>query len=252
MTARPVTAVTFDAGQTLIDLDTDLLSARLAERGLAVAPSALSAAAPAAWRTYDRAVESGLGGHPWRVLMDALLAGAGLAAEPRRGDLVEWLWTEQPRRNLWRREVPGMFALARALRRSGVAVAVLSNSEGRLAELFEEQGWAGDFDVITDSGRVGVEKPDPRIFALTLERLGAAADRAVHIGDSWPADIEGALGAGLRAIWFGRHALTSTRELDPARIGRAGDAAAVARTLAAWGAPEVAAAGASAAAEASS
>ena len=256
--AGSVTAVTFDAGQTLIDLDTALLAARLAERGVHATEAALAAAAPAAWRRYDAAVAAG-GGHPWRVLMAALLAGAGVARAPGHGeqgepgeqgdqglrdhgepgelgDLVEWLWSEQPTRNLWRREVPGMFELARSLRRQGVAVAVLSNSEGRLAELFEEMGWAADFEVITDSGRVGVEKPDPRIFRLTLERLGHAAAGAVHIGDSWPADVEGAVGAGLRAIWFGRHAMASERTLDPARVGRAADAAGVARVLAGWGA----------------
>ena len=237
--APAVTAVTFDAGQTLIDLDTELLAARLAERGVTVAPAVLQAAAPQAWRQYDAAVAAGTGGHPWRVLMDALLAGAGQAHAPARGELVEWLWQEQPRKNLWRREVPGMFALARALRRRGLAVAVLSNSEGALAELFEEMGWAADFDVITDSGKVGVEKPDPRIFALTLARLGASAEHTVHIGDSWPADIEGARGAGLRAIWFGRHAMASERALPPGQIGRASEAAEVARLLADWGAAEV-------------
>ena len=47
-------------------------------------------------------------------------------------------------------------------------------------------------------------KPDPRIFAIALERLGCAAADAVMIGDSWPADIEGARAAGVRAIWFNR------------------------------------------------
>jgi FMN hydrolase / 5-amino-6-(5-phospho-D-ribitylamino)uracil phosphatase len=235
-----VAAVTFDAGQTLIDLDPELLACRLAERGVSLAAPALAGAAPAAWQVYDAAVAAGAG-HPWRVLMDALLTGAGLADAERRAPLVEWLWHEQPRKNLWRRRIPGMFELAGRLRKAGVAVAVLSNSEGRLAELFAEQGWAAEFPVIIDSGRVGVEKPDRRIFDLTLERLGVTAPHAVHIGDSWPADVAGALGAGLRAIWFGRLAGADASrgggdDADP-RVRRAADAAEVQRALVRWGVP---------------
>ncbi|MEZ4358818.1 MAG: HAD family hydrolase [Kofleriaceae bacterium] len=234
-----VAAVTFDAGQTLIDLDTDLLAARLGERGVTVPAPALAASAPAAWRTYDAAVAAGAG-HPWRTLMSALLQGAAPAlASEARVELVEWLWREQPRRNLWRRPIPGMFELAASLRASGVAVAVLSNSEGRLAELFAELGWAERFAVIADSGRLGIEKPDPRIFEWTLRQLGVDAADAVHLGDSWPADVEGALGAGLRAIWFGRQAQAVTPRGGAALAGRvatARDAAEVAAALAAWGA----------------
>jgi FMN phosphatase YigB (HAD superfamily) len=54
--------VTFDAGQTLIDLDLAFLARRLTERGLTVEVPAL-AAAPAAWRRYDELVDPA-GGHP--------------------------------------------------------------------------------------------------------------------------------------------------------------------------------------------
>ena len=43
-------AVTFDFGQTLAEVDTDLLARRLAERGVACAPDALARATTAAWR----------------------------------------------------------------------------------------------------------------------------------------------------------------------------------------------------------
>lgn len=230
--------VTFDAGQTLIELDTELLSARLAERGTAVEPAALARATPGAWRRYDEVVAAGVAGHPWGTLMETLLAGAGVA-EAGRLELVRWLREEQPRVNLWRREVPGMRAVVRRLRAAGVAVAVLSNSEGRLAELFEELGWAGDFDAIIDSGKVGVEKPDARIFALALEQLGVSAERAVHIGDSWPADVVGALAAGWRAIWYApaERVAGGMTGLVPSRVVHAGDAPAVVAALARWQLP---------------
>jgi putative hydrolase of the HAD superfamily len=219
--------VTFDAGQTLIDLDATFLAKRLAERGVTVEPSAIIAATPAAWRRYDAQVDIAAG-HPWRELVGTLLAGAGVD-EPEIPALVEWLWTEQPRANLWRAPIPDMVALARELSARGVRVAVLSNSEGRLAELFAEIGLADAFAAIIDSGRIGIEKPDRRIFDHTLAALGATAP-GIHIGDSWPADIAGALGAGWRAIWFGRRA----SPVDDPRVATAHDAGDVRAILAGW------------------
>jgi HAD superfamily hydrolase (TIGR01509 family) len=223
--------VTFDAGQTLIDLDATFLARRLAERGVPVEPAAITAAitaaAPAAWQRYDALVDIATG-HPWRALVGTLLAGAGVD-EPAIAPLVDWLWTEQPSANLWRAPIPDMVALARELSARGVRVAVLSNSEGRLAELFAEIGLADAFAAIIDSGRVGIEKPDRRIFDHTLAALGATAP-GIHIGDSWPADIAGALGAGWRAIWFGRRA----SPVDDPRVAIANDAGDVRAILARW------------------
>jgi HAD superfamily hydrolase (TIGR01549 family) len=196
--------ITFDAGLTLIDLDLEFLAVRLAERDVRVTAAALEAAVPAAWRRYDELVDMSAG-HPWHELMATLLRGAGVAApEPH----VEWLWTEQRRANLWRKPMPEMVELARELARGGAIVGVLSNSEGTLAELFVEIGIADPFRAIIDSGVFGISKPDPRIFAHALQRLGVQdtdkGPRPIHIGDSWPADVGGARNAGWRAIWFGR------------------------------------------------
>jgi putative hydrolase of the HAD superfamily len=136
--------------------------------------------------------------------MARLLSGAGLA-DP--ATLVDWLWTENPRANLWRRPIPDMVELARELGRRGARVGVLSNSEGQLAELLAEVGIADAFAAIVDSGRLGFEKPDRRIFDHARGVLGAAPDApAIHIGDSWHADIAAARAIGWRAIWYGRRA----------------------------------------------
>jgi HAD superfamily hydrolase (TIGR01549 family) len=211
----------------VIDLDLAFLARRLAERGVAVEIAALEAAVPAAWQRYDTLVDPA-GGHPWRALMTTLLGSAGIAAD-QIDPLVDWLWGEQPRANLWRAPIPDMVGLARELAGRGVRVAVLSNSEGRLAELLAEIGIADTFAAIVDSGRVGIEKPDRRIFDHTLAVLGATGP-GIHIGDSWPADIAGALGAGWRAIWFGPRATP----VDDPRVAVAHDAAGVRAILARW------------------
>jgi putative hydrolase of the HAD superfamily len=50
----------------------------------------------------------------------------------------------------------------------------------------------------------GVLKPDPRIFALLLERAGVSPQHALHVGDDVVADVEGARRAGLTPVWVDR------------------------------------------------
>lgn len=59
------------------------------------------------------------------------------------------------------------------------------------------------FDVLTFSDVVGVRKPDPHIFLLTLERLEVPPDLALHVGDNPSTDILGARRAGMWAVLLG-------------------------------------------------
>ena len=191
--------VTFDVGQTLVDLDLDFLATRLGERGISVAVEALTSAAPAAWHHYDQLTEDGAQ-HPWQAFMDALLEGAGVG---NREPLVGWLYEQQATKNLWRRPIEPMVQVLRDLRVRHIKVAALSNSEGHLAHLLAEIGLAPLFDAIIDSAVVGIAKPERRIFEIALEQLGEPTPAiAVHVGDSWDADVQGALGAGWHAIWY--------------------------------------------------
>ena len=60
------------------------------------------------------------------------------------------------------------------------------------------------FPVQVISREVGVAKPDPRIFAIALERLGVTAAEAVYVGDSPKHDIQGAHASGIKAVWLQR------------------------------------------------
>ncbi len=227
-------AVSFDAGQTLVELDTGMLSARLAERGHAVPAAALDAAQPQAWRRYEEVVRTAEHEMPWQVFMATLIAGASATIDAAgAAALAGWLWTEQPTRNLWRRPIPGMFELARDLAAGGIPVAILSNSEGRLADLIAEIGWAAPFRAIVDSGRLGFAKPDRRIFEHTAAALGVALPAIVHVGDSRTADIDGARAVGMRAIWFG----PAAGDTGDVGVAAATTADAVRAILAGWGLP---------------
>jgi HAD superfamily hydrolase (TIGR01509 family) len=79
---------------------------------------------------------------------------------------------------------------------------VVSNFYGNLESACESSGLAGLFGVMTDSQRVGAEKPDPAIFQAALAALQAKPATTVMVGDSLRRDYEGARRSGLGFIWI--------------------------------------------------
>jgi putative hydrolase of the HAD superfamily len=58
------------------------------------------------------------------------------------------------------------------------------------------------FDEILISGRLGIRKPHPAVFAELTRRLALAPADIVFVGDELHADIVGAQGAGMRTVWM--------------------------------------------------
>ena len=98
----------------------------------------------------------------------------------------------------------GARAALERLREQGVALALLSNtmrSPGTvLRTLLERFGLLASFAHTTFSDEVGVRKPGPEIFALTLKALGVPPEAAVHVGDDAVLDVHGARTAGMRVV----------------------------------------------------
>lgn len=63
---------------------------------------------------------------------------------------------------------------------------------------------ARHFQGSVSARELGVGKPDRRIFEAACERLHMAPHEVMHVGDDWQLDVEGALGAGLWAVWLDR------------------------------------------------
>lgn len=79
---------------------------------------------------------------------------------------------------------------------------LLSNAFSDLRGLVTEQWKIADaFDELVISAEEGVMKPDERIYRITLERLGVAAQEAVFV-DDFKRNVEAAERAGIRAIHF--------------------------------------------------
>jgi putative hydrolase of the HAD superfamily len=58
------------------------------------------------------------------------------------------------------------------------------------------------------SGKLGVAKPDPRIFKAALDQAGADPGATVHVGDQLVNDVAGATASGITPVLidrFGRH-----------------------------------------------
>jgi putative hydrolase of the HAD superfamily len=99
-------------------------------------------------------------------------------------------------------EVPDVLARLRA---GGARLAVVSNWDVSLHDVLERTGLRPLVDAVVISAELGVAKPDPAIFRAALQRLGATADGAVHVGDSLDHDVAGARAAGLEAVLVARN-----------------------------------------------
>jgi len=77
----------------------------------------------------------------------------------------------------------------------------ISNGNADLAAI----GLARYFERSLAAREAGMLKPDPRIFAMLLERAGLAPRHAVHVGDDPEADVEGARRAGVAPVWLNRY-----------------------------------------------
>lgn len=91
-----------------------------------------------------------------------------------------------------------------ALRGSWALALVTNGASCVQREKLAASGLADRFDAVVVSGDVGIGKPDPAIFERALEELGAGPADAVMVGDNLGKDVDGALAAGLGAVWLNR------------------------------------------------
>jgi putative hydrolase of the HAD superfamily len=97
-----------------------------------------------------------------------------------------------------------MIDFVRELRERGVRAALLTNNvreweplwRAKLPELDEL------FELVVDSAFVGLRKPDPAIFTLTLERLGGVAPGRCVFLDDLDVNCETARALGMAAVRF--------------------------------------------------
>ncbi|MFD2717880.1 HAD family hydrolase [Hymenobacter monticola] len=103
-----------------------------------------------------------------------------------------------------RQPMAGARALLHALKPRHRIGIVTNNRTAEQEEKLTFLGMTDLVDALITSEDVGVPKPDPRIFEVALQRLGARPAEAVLVGDNWRADVLGALDVGIRPVWVNR------------------------------------------------
>jgi HAD superfamily hydrolase (TIGR01549 family) len=196
-----IETIFLDAGGVLVNPNWERVSAALARHGAFVSAAALEAAEPHAKKQLDTgaAVQATSDTTLGWMYFNVVLQRAGLALSEETDAALRELHDYHAKFNLWEsvpREVPA--ALDR-LRAAGHRLVVVSNANGTLRAHFARLDLARRFDVLIDSADEGVEKPDPRIFQLALERSGGRAETTLHAGDFYHVDVVGARAAGLQA-----------------------------------------------------
>ena len=208
-------AVFFDAGGTLVDAKPSFpeLFARVLQReGYDVAADTISAH----WQiVFDRFKAAGEAEELWttsdersrefwhgvyRLFLDEI----GLPTE-ELVDVVYRAFTDRRNYGLYDDVLPAL----ETLREAGLRLGIVSNFERWLDALLEDCGVRSLFEVRVISGFEGVEKPDPAIFRLALDRAGVDAARAVYVGDLPELDIAPARLVGMYPVLLdrrGRHA----------------------------------------------
>lgn len=203
MSKRAIRAILFDAGGTLIHVDGRRVCAAA---GIPCLPGVFASAESAA----INAIRAWILEHPEStdaerlpLFLDQLLQALGMADPEDRRAAASRIAREHHRSNLWSAAAPGARETLEALARRGYRMGVISNADGRVQKLLEDEGLATHLEFILDSTHFGIEKPDPRIFLAATGRLGIPPGACAYVGDLYEIDILGARAAGLLPILIG-------------------------------------------------
>jgi putative hydrolase of the HAD superfamily len=194
--------VFLDAGGVLLFPNWHKIEEALARRDVTVSAAALASAEPKARKQLDdrRTIGTTTDANRGWLFFDLILEQAGIARSPQTADALVELHAYHQANNLWELVPDEVRPALHAMRECGLTLVVVSNANGTLRAHMDRIGLAPLFDCVIDSCEEGVEKPDPRLFQIALERVGARAESTIHVGDLYQVDVVGARAAGVRPV----------------------------------------------------
>lgn len=200
-------AVVFDAGGTLVRLDFEWMAMAVTQLGFSLDAARLRRGEIEGRRRYDEsrggadaALPQPLGSvGDIRAYLGGMLAAAGVPPY-MIGPVVVRLLARDRVNGLWSRPMEGAREALDAVAGMGLRCAVISNSDGRAESILWSCDMLRGVEFVVDSQVVGIEKPDPGIFRIALERLGIEPARALFVGDIRSVDEAGARAAGIRFV----------------------------------------------------
>ena len=81
---------------------------------------------------------------------------------------------------------------------------------------YPERCGLGDyFQFVVFAQDYGIQKPDPQLFEIAIERAGCTKRQLLHVGDSFQNDVIGAKQAGVRSVWLNRQRTDNETEHQP-------------------------------------
>lgn len=181
--------ILFDLGAVLIDWNPRYLYREIFNGDEAAMEQFLAEIVPGSWNHDIDAGKS----------FDLAVAER-TALHPAHADNIA-LWRDGWEKML-RDEIAGSVRILTELRARGHRLHALTNWSAETFPIARRRfAFLEWFEHIVVSGEVGLAKPDPRIFALAIQRCGLNPARTVFIDDS-PRNVEAGAAAGMHALHF--------------------------------------------------
>lgn len=198
----PLRTVFLDAGGVLLFPNWARVSEVLARHGVVVSRSALARAEPLAKKQIDDRTTIAVTNDAKRgwLYFNLVLTAAGVDVSDATDAALTELHEYHRERNLWEHVPDNVVPALETLAGLGLKMTVVSNANGTLCAHMKRLGLDRYVHCILDSCDLGVEKPDPRMFTIALDRSGAEPSTTIHIGDLYQIDVVGARAAGIRAV----------------------------------------------------
>ena len=136
----------------------------------------------------------------------AILAEAGIKAAEELVSEISKVLREQykkPTLVLFDDVLPTL----KTLKQRGLALGLLTNATKDTLSLHRKLALEHYLDFVVTSQVAGADKPKPPIFLAALDRAGVKALEAIHVGDQYQLDVEGARGVGINPILIDRYDL---------------------------------------------
>ena len=198
----PLQTVFLDAGGVLLFPNWTRVTDALARQGVRTSPETLSRAEPHARRVLDDQHVVGAttdASRGW-LFFDLILERAGITPSDATKAALAELHAYHTAHNLWELVPDEVYPALSAMRDMGLTLTIVSNANGTLCAHLARLGLDRYIDCALDSNDEKVEKPDPRLFEIALERSNARRESTIHVGDLYHIDVIGARNAGLRAV----------------------------------------------------
>jgi HAD superfamily hydrolase (TIGR01549 family) len=195
----PLTALFFDVGNTLLFPNRERMLRPLHQRGVFPSDEQLREIERQTKREFDVLEEgdSSVDHGFWQIYYSHLLDQLSIKDEALCHELVTLTRISAN----WCDIRPGTREVLLRLGEK-YRLAVISNADGKIAEVLGRTGLADCFETITDSGIVGKEKPHPAIFEAALSSMGVAPRESLYIGDVYSVDYLGATRVGMQGMLF--------------------------------------------------